>query len=156
MLHLTSSPITRWAATLAVIVIAVVWFTRDDVPNPADPASYTQHVVQQTIDLYERDGRQAMLDYVNSEASVDGQWYPFVIEGEYTIAHHNPRFVGQDPDERVDSTGRFYGDEMLAATEDGRWVSYVFLNPDTGREHTKHAWVVLHDGLIFGSGWYEE
>ena len=140
---------------LAMVVIVTVWSVRNGVPDRNDPASYTKHVVQQTIELYESDGRQALLDYVNSMASVDGQWYPFVIEGEYTIAHHNPRFIGQDPDERVDSTGRFYGDEMLAAIEDGRWVSYVFLNPDTGREHTKHAWVVLHDGLIFGSGWYE-
>jgi len=44
---------------------------------------------------------------------------------------------------------------MLAATEDGHWVSYVFVNPDTGEEQRKHAWVVPHDGLIFGSGWYE-
>ena len=67
----------------------------------------------------------------------------------------DPDFRYQDPALRVDSTGHFYGDNMLAATEDGHWVSYVFVNPDTGKEQRKHAWMVLHDGLLFGSGWYE-
>ena len=31
----------------------------------------------------------------------------------------------------------------------------VYRNPETGEEGRKHSWVVLHDGLIFGSGWYE-
>lgn len=145
---------------LVVGVVAVVVLTAllsgDDAPSRRDPAAYTQHVVERTIDRYERDGRQATLRFVNSLASVDGQWYPFVIDQDgYTIAHHNPKFIRRDPSERVDSTGHFYGDDMLAATEDGHWVSYVFVNPDTGEEQRKHAWVVLHDGLIFGSGWYE-
>ncbi len=144
------------ALGLAAVVVAIaVVFSEDDTPSRDEPAFYTQHVVQRTIDLYDRDGRQATLDYVNSIDSVDGEWYPFVIEDGYTIAHHNPRFIRQDPSERVDSTGYFYGDDLLAATEEGRWVSYVFLNPDTGQEQRKHTWVVLHDGLLFGSGWYE-
>ena len=43
---------------------------------------------------------------------------------------------------------------MLASTSDGGWVSYVFNNPDIGDLQSKHSWVVRHDGLIFGSGWY--
>ena len=51
---------------------------------------------------------------------------------------------------------------MLAATEDGAWVSYVYNNPaseNTGDDHLgavqlKNAWVMRHDGLLFGSGWY--
>ena len=34
-------------------------------------------------------------------------------------------------------------------------VDYVFMNPVTGLQDWKHAWVVRHDGLIFWSGWYE-
>ena len=44
---------------------------------------------------------------------------------------------------------------MLTATEEGKWVGYVYLNPTTEKEEQKHTWVVKHDGLIFGSGWYE-
>ena len=40
---------------------------------------------------------------------------------------------GRDPRERVDITGYFYGDDLLGAPEEGRWVDYVFLNITTGR-----------------------
>ena len=50
---------------------------------------------------------------------------------------------------------------MLSADEDGRWVSYVYGNPETrpigtafGELQLKNTWVVRHDVLLFGSGWY--
>ena len=142
-----------WGIIGAVVVFL---FLGDDEPTKEDPAAYTRQVVQQVIDRYERDGMEATLSFVNSTASVDGPWYPFIInEDGYTIGHHNPRFRNREPSERVDPTGYFYGDDLLAATEDGIWVSYVILNPDTGEEQRKHTWAVLHDGWIFGSGWYE-
>ncbi len=126
------------------------------VPTKNEPAAYTQAVVQDAIRLYNSEGRQAAIDHYSSADNVDGQWYVFVIGGDgYTIAHHNPEIIGRDPALRVDSTGYFYGDEMLSATEAGKWVSYVFTNPDTGEETLKHTWMVRHDGLFFGSGWYE-
>ena len=87
---------------------------------------------------------------------MDGPWYVFIIdEAGITIGHHNPKFRNRDPSLRVDVTGYFYGDDLLAADENGRWVSYVFLNPSIGEQETKHAWAVRHGGLLFGSGWYE-
>ena len=60
------------------------------------------------------------LRFVNGLESVDGQWYPFIIDQDgYTIAHHNPALIRRDPSERVDSTGYFYGDDVLAATDEG-------------------------------------
>ena len=94
--------------------------------------------------------------YYNTRESVDGQWYVFIVDEEgYTIGHHNEMFLGRDPSLRVDSTGYFYGDDLRSATESGKWVDYVLLNPETGDERQKHTWAVLHDGLIFASGWYE-
>ena len=51
---------------------------------------------------------------------------------------------------------------MLSATEAGKWVSYVYRNPESGgigADHTgaleyKHVWVVKHEGLLFASGWH--
>ena len=51
---------------------------------------------------------------------------------------------------------------MLAATEDGTWVPYVYNNPATenifperlGAVQLKHAWVVKQEEPLFGSGWY--
>ena len=44
----------------------------------------------------------------------------------------------------------------MGATGAGRWVGYVFDNPDTGKATRKHAWIVRHGGLYFRSGWYEQ
>ena len=121
-----------------------------------DAPAYTQEFVARAINLYNAVGREATLAYYDTPESVDGQWYVFVIdENGYTISHHNPMFRGRDPALNVDSTGYFYGDDLMAATESGRWVDYVLLNPATGSEQLKHAWIVRHDGLLFGSGWYE-
>ena len=120
--------------------------------NPA----YTQSFVKSAINLYNALGRDDTIAYYNTVESVDGQWYVFIVdELGYTIGHHNPMFRNRDPAARVDSTGYFYGGDLLSATEAGRWVNYVLLNPETGDEHQKHTWAVLHDGLIFASGWYE-
>ena len=34
-------------------------------------------------------------------------------------------------------------------------MEYSHLNPAAGSVDTKHSWVIRHDGLLFGSGWYE-
>ena len=73
-----------------------------------------------------------------------------------TIGHHNPALRDRDPKLRVDATGYFYGDDLLAATESGSWISYVITNPESGDEQRKHTWAVLYDGYIFASGWYEQ
>ncbi len=87
---------------------------------------------------------------------MDDQWYVFIVgEDGYAIGHHNPMFRGRDPSLRVDSTGYSYGDELLGAPESGRWLQYVFENPDADGERRNHTRAVLHDELVFASGWYE-
>ena len=130
------------------------WYERG--PSKSDAPAYTRAFVSRAIDLYSAIGREDTVAYYNTEESVDGQWYVFIVDEDgYTIAHHNPMFRGRDPSLRVDATGYFYGDDLLGATESGRWVDYVLLNPETGDERQKHTWAVLHDGVIFASGWYE-
>ncbi len=147
-------------AVAAVVIVAVVMITRDapgrTTPSKDDSAAYTRAFVQEAIHRYERDGKQATVDYYNRVESVDGEWYVFIVGPDgVTISHHNPKFRGRDPSLRVDATGYFYGDDLLAADEDGRWVDYVILNPETGENRQKHTWITRHDGLLFASGWYE-
>ena len=130
------------------------WYERGT--GKSDAPAYTRAFVSRAIDLYNAIGREDTVAYYNTEESVDGQWYVFIVDEDgYTIAHHNPMFRGRDPSLRVDATGYFYGVDLLGATESGRWVDYVLLNPETGDERQKHTWAVLHDGVIFASGWYE-
>ena len=148
--------------SVAALVVAVMALnsdataTQESEPTKEEPGAYTKAVVEDAIRRYERDGLQASIDYYNSIDSVDGEWYVFIIDGDgYTIAHHNDKFRDRDPSLRVDAVGYFYGDDLLGATEDGRWVEYVILNPESGENDQKHTWAVKHDGLIFASGWYE-
>ena len=141
-----------------MLALSIVVINVDSGPKPTkgEPGAYTKAFVQDAIDRYEADGREAAIDYYSSQESVDGEWYVFIVDADgYTIAHPSAEIIGRDPSLRVDVTGYFYGDDLLSATEEGKWVSYVFLNIATGSQDTKHTWVVKHDGLLFASGWYE-
>ncbi len=143
-----------WVVEYDGLVFGSGWY--EPGPSKSDNPAYTQAFVERAINLYDAVGREATVEYYNTKESVDDQWYVFIIDEDgYTIGHHNPMFRGRDPSLRVDSTGYFYGDELLGASESGRWLQYVFENPDADGERRKHTWAVLHDGLIFGSGWYE-
>ena len=143
-----------WTVVHNDITFGSGWYERG--PAKSDAPAYTQAFVRQAIHLYDAIGLDDTLAYYNTKESVDGQWYVFIVDQDgYTIAHHNSDFIGRDPSLRVDAVGHFYGDDLLGATESGRWVDYVLINPATGDNRQKHTWAVRHDGLLFASGWYE-
>ena len=134
-------------------------------PLKSDPAEYTKFFVNKAIYRYEDQGIDATLAYYNREDSIEGQWYVFIIdENDVVIAHPDPGRVGLNLHGWVgtDANGYNFGPEMLSATEDGKWVSYVYQNPERsgirpdnlGEVELKNAWVVRHDGMLFASGWY--
>lgn len=47
-------------------------------------------------------------------------------------------------------------EEILAdlESERGTWSEYTVTNPETGAEELKRSWLSLHDGYIFGAGYY--
>ena len=148
-------------AALVISIIALV--APPDAPDELydygfhllDRGEVTVELVRQALRRYDEEGREATVSYYNSPESVDGDWYVFVVdENEKLIAHRDPSLLGKHIDE-VGNTidGRRFSD--LEVTEAGRWVDDVFVNPATGDEGIKHSWVMRHDGLIIGSGWYE-
>ena len=135
------------------------------VPPRTDPEAYTRYVVDNAIRRYATSGLEATVEHYNQASSVDGQWYVFIIdENDTVISHHDSGRLGLDLNGWVgtDANGYNFGPEMLSATEDGKWVSYVYRNPEsgglgsdtTGSMQLKNAWVVKHGGLLFASGWY--
>ena len=135
------------------------------VPPRSAPAEYTKFFVDNAISMYETQGLDATLAHYNRPESIDGQWYVFIIdENDLFIGHPDPGRLGLDLKGWVgtDANGYNFGPEMMSATGDGKWVSYVYTNPETGRisprdlsdVDLKNAWVVRHDGLLFASGWY--
>ena len=135
------------------------------IPSKSSPARYTQFVVDSAVARYKTEGLDSTVAHYNDFASVDGQWYVFVVgqNGE-VVSHFNPEILGENLNGILgtDANGYNFGPEMLSATEEGKWVSYVYNNPATrdgstnhlGAVELKHAWVKRHDDLIFGSGWY--
>ena len=130
------------------------------VPGPprTAPVEYTKHFVSSAIEYYEANGLRATLDFYNSLESVDGQWYLFIYdEHDVMVAHATlPALVGMSaseirgPNDYPTSLGI-----VAAASVDGGWFDYTYLNPARGVIEEKHVWAVRHDGLIFASGWYE-
>ena len=130
------------------------WYERG--PGKSDAPAYTRAFVRQAINLYDAVGREETVAYYNNADSVDGQWYVFIIDEDGSvIAHHDPESRGDDSNPRAEARGHVY-DDMGSVTESGLWADYSYPNPESGEEERKHAWAVRHDGLIFGSGWYEK
>ena len=135
------------------------------IPPKSDSAAYTRFLVDAAIGRYETEGLAATLAHYNNPASLDGQWYVFIIDEEdLVIAHPDPGRLGLDLKGWAgsDANGYNYGAEMRSATAEGKWVSYVYRNPakaevtpgDLSDVELKNAWVIRHDGLLFASGWY--
>ena len=102
--------------------------------------------------------QETVCKYYNTKESVDGQWYVFMIDEDGTvIAHANPALVGQLASD-ITGPNNYPTGAAVAATadENGAWFDYTFTNLATGSVETKHSWMVIHDGITFGSGWYEE
>ena len=151
------------AVTLAIVALVLATVSRESDEDAdlhlADRYEFTVDFVQRAIDYHKENGREATLEYYNSPASVNGPWYVFIYdENNVRIAHPTrPDLLGKavDGPSGVDVYGYAYGKVIAETDEDGQWVDYVFLNPATGRQEYKHSWFIRHDGLLFGSGWYQ-
>ena len=146
------------ALLLLLLACDIVPATREPISvSQSDAPAYTKALVEQAIKYYDANGRDHSIAFYNTDDTVDGDWYVFIIDPDEGIISHaaRPERRGLTFDELVDSAGYNYGADFARTTSDGEWVSYMFDNPNTNREQQKHSWVVRHDGLIFGSGWYE-
>lgn len=153
------NPLTRFCGVVIAVlsVVALVSGCGDDGRDAGSPPEeYTKYLVQQAIDRYDAEGREATFAYYQSPESVNGSWYVFILEGDYSAVNANrPDIVGTSTAARLDVNGKPYGKELVAAPEDGVWVDYFFTHPVTGEPTEKHTWAVRHDGLVFASGWYQ-
>ena len=123
------------------------------------PDSEVQSVVDRAVFQYDVYG-EAAFDIITPEEPVtDDIIYSFVITADTyeTVAHETiPDQVGVCCSDAI----RFTGDrpfEMVLEelnTYGGAWVTYTFVNPNTGTDQNKRTWLYLHDGYIFGSGYY--
>lgn len=131
--------------------------TPTDMPTMDDPEAFAVALVQAAVDLYKTEGREAMIAYHNSPASIDGQWYVFITdENNIYLAHPvKPEFVGRDITQIPGIDGTLIGVEIAMATSEGRWTEYLWPNPETNKLEQKRTWSIRHDGYLFAAGYYE-
>ena len=122
----------------------------------SDPREYTVEYVDRAIELYDQRGLEAMKEYYNSADSFEGEWYLFAIDANdiYIVHPLFPRLIGTDIKDVVDSTGYELGKDIAKATEEGRWIEYLWPHPVTLAEVPKVSYAKRYDGYIFASGYY--
>ena len=166
--YLWPHPISRreqqkvtWAVRHDGLIFASGYYAGGPESGPppwqdADPEEYTVAYVERAIERYERDGLESMLNYYNSVASFEGEWYLFATD-ENDIYHVHPllpQLIGTDIKDVVGSDGYQLGIELAKATDEGVWVEYLWPHPVTLKEVPKAGFAVRRDGMLFASGYY--
>ena len=121
-----------------------------------DVADSVKEYVSKAIAKYENDGLDAAITHYNSQDSLDGQFYLFLIgEDDIYLAHPIfPHLIGTDIKDVVGSDGQELGKEIAQTTDEGIWVEYLWPHPISRKEQQKVTWAIRHEGLIFASGHY--
>ena len=152
------NPVTKQeepSLVLAVIHDGLIFISSHSILRE-NLVNVTQDYVQKAIDRYERDGREATIEYYGSAESIDGQHYLFLVdENDLYLAHPIfPHLIGTDIKDVVGSDGQKLGEEIAEVTQEGQWIEYPWPDPVTGVEEPKSTWAIRHDGIIFASGYY--
>ena len=121
------------------------------------PETKVQRIVEETIGLYESEGVDAFAA-INAMAENDIPYYPFVLDpvAGTVVSHgaHPERVGGQSVilSGAADSPPEEIIERLQAGA--GTWTEYVFEDPQDNVDKLKRSWLVLHDGYVFGSGYY--
>ena len=143
-----------WVVEYDGLTFGSGWYERG--PSKSDAPTYTKAVVSQAIDLYDAIGRDDTVAYYKRRGKCGRPVVRFHHRrGRLYHSAPQPDVSGPGPEPSCRRHRTIYGDDLLGATESGRWVDYVLVNPETGDDRQKHTWAVRYDGLVFASGWYE-
>ena len=150
-----------WAIRHDGLIFASGYYAGEPETGPpawrdADPREYTVQYVHQAIERYERDGLESMLNFYNSVASFEGEWYLFATDANdvYHVHPLLPALIGTDIKDVVGSDGYELGRALAEATDEGVWVEYLWPHPVTLNEVPKVSYAVRRDGMLFASGYY--
>ena len=130
-------------------------------PTAEDPEAHTMAYVQAAIDRYESDGLEATVAHYNSRESLDGATFLFLIDANdlYLVHPLLPQRIGTDVKlvraRGLDGVVFNYGEQIADVTEEGRWI-HILRPSAQGTGSAAHAWVIRHDGLVFGSAYFDD
>ena len=114
-----------------------------------DSKNQVQISVQNTIDSFDGDIAKVTL--------TKGEYYSFVIDETLTTILAHPRQELVNTPVTVWDSANMSVEEILKQLDQNGsvWVEYEFENPtDDGKEEHKTAYMVKHEGYVFGAGFY--
>ena len=122
--------------------------------------SQAQAVAYNGVLEYDHDGRDEALAFFGIPPEVPISTYLFIVDpdsGVVEAQNVDPNLIGAASDwDVISAMADMSVDELLGelSIERGVWVEYEFMNPETGKQEIKRTWLTMHDGLVFGSGYY--
>ena len=106
---------------------------------------------------YTNKGKVAAFADLNTIPAEPVPTYVFVADpdtGETVAQNVNPDHIGVSDWGAISSALPVADILDEIGTGTGAWASYTHTNPVTGDVESKRTWLVMHDGLVFGSGYY--
>ena len=115
-----------------------------------------RHAIDSSTEYHEDNGLRASLDRINAMDS-DVPHYPFAFGLDSIVRANGANASLSGTYDIRQLTGGQAGFDAIVAdlNRDGEaWWQYTFTNPLTGGEQLKRSLLVLHDGIIYGAGYY--
>jgi len=117
-----------------------------------------KEIVTIVIGSYEKSNKDISALDEHLDFNVNSQYkrYAFVIDADTKkiVAHPNAELIGEGSFALINSSESVESILENLENNDGHWIYYDFVNPNTNEIEPKTSWFKLHDGLIFGSGFY--
>jgi cytochrome c len=141
------------------LLLALLFFA----PLPASAAERgtaeeAQALVEKAIARYKEVGAEKTFAEIGTPGGsfVDRDLYVFVVGPDRKIIAHggDKSRIGMTLVGEVDVDGKAFGDEIIAASAEGNWVEYKWLNYATKKAEPKKSFVKNVDGYVFGVGYY--
>ena len=119
--------------------------------------SQAQAITYNQILEYNHDGRDTAFASINTVPEEAVSTYVFVVDpntGMVEAQNVDPGLIGMSDWDAIASASPVTDILEELETEPGAWAKYQFINPVTGELENKRSWLIMHDGLVFGSGYY--
>ena len=119
--------------------------------------SRVQAITYSLVLEYINKGKDATFAHLDTVPEESISTYTFVVDpktGDTEAQNVDPALIGMPDWDAI--TSALSIDDILKEleTEPGVWASYTHTNPVTGEMEGKRTWLITHDDLIFGSGYY--
>ncbi len=148
---------TKFFSLILFIAVAALIAVTINKVSLSEREQNAQDLTEQAILLYDTEGReQAFAKITAQQLSSADKGYPFVLDPRTgkRVAHG----AYKDRVGTVSILAKTRNDEGVplieSATAEGVWVEYVVLNPASGKDDPKRSFIKLHDGYVFGAGYY--